>query len=566
MSENSFNSKEPYSVSTTKKVFDYYFQAIGKRDFRQFYYDWHIDAMVEPFAELVEYFNEKYPKNSSEMFRNFVKDFTNSVDVYNIDCEKFCSVKSNITNKDKQLSDIIDKIETFSFELRQFIYSFANVDDYVKEFGGWVYKPNYPYSHLHGLSVSVDILNNLSQNFEALKDGNTLEKSRFLVDNYLRENIAPTYKYNENYSYKQRKALVKNLVKLRNQMDVEYSSSALDNYQDLFQIENFEAPKFGSYRPNGFELEFYVPKEYENYEDLIEYLKEKHDWKKVYTSNSNPDVYSDSQSVGVIMRDESLAAMHGLAPVEYASRIMNSKEDEKECLKIMDSFDKGYANVHCSLHQHVSTEGFDLDTYKRLVKRMMQHEDVVVSNFAAPERQQNKLLYATYISRNLSSNAKRDYPFLCVMADMCQNLDELRDMVGYGRKYKTLNIMPSKTIEFRYMNANFNQKFVEAFLEFNRDFVNSAVNNSGTHINRPLLNKYNWMQSMKDDSKTVLRHLSYYYQNEYDQFRPENKVNPHVIYEENAYARHVADAMSHTQKFGYYNSWYLRKMKNARAM
>ena len=126
--------------------------------------------------------------------------------------------------------------------------------------------------------------------------------------------------------------------------------------------------------------------------------------------------------------------------------------------------------------------------------------------------------------------------------------------------------MPSKTIEFRYMNANFNQKFVEAFLEFNRDFVNSAVNNSGTHINRPLLNKYNWMQSMKDDSKTVLRHLSYYYQNEYDQFRPENKVNPHVIYEENAYARHVADAMSHTQKFGYYNSWYLRKMKNARAM
>ena len=42
MSDNSFNSKEPHNVSSTKKVFDFYFQAIGKRDFRQFYYDFFI--------------------------------------------------------------------------------------------------------------------------------------------------------------------------------------------------------------------------------------------------------------------------------------------------------------------------------------------------------------------------------------------------------------------------------------------------------------------------------------------------------------------------------------------
>ena len=349
-------------------------------------------------------------------------------------------------------------------------------------------------------------------------------------------------------------------------MGAEFKENEFQSCKDLFQIEEVKAIKSVAYRANGFELEFYVPEEYGDYNNLITYLKEKHNWKKVYTSNSNPEVYNDEEAVGVIMRDESLAAMSGLAPVEYASRIMNSKKDEEECLKIMDSFDKGYANVHCSLHQHISTEGFDLDTYKRLVKRMMQHEDNIVCNFAAPERQKNKLLYATYISRNLSSNGKRDYPFLCVMVDMCQNLDELRDMVGYGRKYKTLNIMPSKTVEFRYMNANFNQKFVKAFLQFNREFVNSAVNNDTTHINRPLLNKYSWMQHSLEDNKTVLRDLSYYYQKEYDQFRPENKVKPHVIYEENAYARHIADAMSHTQKFGYYNSWYLRKMRNARAM
>ena len=187
---------------------------------------------------------------------------------------------------------------------------------------------------------------------------------------------------------------------------------------------------------------------------------------ETFTSGEkNPDVYDDGQSAGVIERDESLAAMKGLAPVEYASRIMKSKADEGECLKIMDSFEQGHANVHCSLHQHVSAEGFDLDTYKRLVKRMMQHEDTIVGTFAAPERRNNKLLYATYISRNLSSNGKRDYPFLCVMVDLCNDLNELREMVGFGHKYKTLNIMPSKTVEFRYMNANFNRRYVEAFLQ-----------------------------------------------------------------------------------------------------
>ena len=60
----SFKEKqEPQSVSTAKKTFDLYFNAIGKKDFRQFYYDWHVDAMVEPFAELAEYFNRKYLKN-----------------------------------------------------------------------------------------------------------------------------------------------------------------------------------------------------------------------------------------------------------------------------------------------------------------------------------------------------------------------------------------------------------------------------------------------------------------------------------------------------------------------
>lgn len=556
---------EPQMAQIAKKSFQTYFETIGRTNFKQFYYDWHIDAMIEPFAELTAYFMEKYPENTAEHFDEFVKEYSQSVDIYNIDCEKFCSVKNGIPHKGKKLADIIDKIETFSFEFRQFIYSFAKEDDYVKEFGKWVYKPNYPYTHMHGLAISVDILNMLSERFHNFSKDNIKEETRKVTDSFLRTNIATAYRYQNRYTYEYRKQMTDHFVALRNKMNAEYQSGKYDDYKDFFQIETKTPTKFGTYRPNGFELEFYVPEEYGDYDKLIEYLKEKHGWKHIYTTNKDPSVYNDEKGAGVIERDESLAAMSGLAPVEYASRIMRSIEDEEECLKIMDSFDKGYANVHCSLHQHISTEGFDLATYKRLVKRMMQHEATIVENFAAPERRDNKLLYATYISRNLSTNGNRDYPFLCVMADICDNLEQLRDMVGYGHKYKTLNIMPSKTVEFRYMNANFNTQYVAAFLQFNRDFVNSAVNNDGTHINRPLANKFNWQQNQREDNKTVLRPLSYYYQTSYDQFRPENTVNPHVIHEEQVYARHVADATNQTGKFPYNNSCFIKKVRDARS-
>ncbi|MBP5352456.1 MAG: amidoligase family protein [Alphaproteobacteria bacterium] len=563
--ENTEPQKRPETVRATEKAFNQYFEMIGRKDFKQFYYDWHIDDMIEPFAELTEYFVRKYPERTAEHFDEFVKEFTQSVDNYNIDSEKFCSVKNGIYHKDRELSQIIDKIETFSFELRQFSYSFMQENDYVSEFGNWVYKPNYPYSHLHGLSLSVDVLNRLSENFNYMNNGLIAENTRCTADSFLRHKLAPQYRYRHGYTYQSRKNATARFVALRNRMAQEYKSGQYNQYGDYFQIETHHRTKFGTYRPNGFELEFYVPAEYGDYGKLIDYLKAKHGWKKVYTTNKDPSVYNDEKAAGVIERDESLAAMAGLAPVEYASRIMKSSKDEKECLKIMDSFDKGYANVHCSLHQHVSAAGFDLNTYKRLVKRMMQHESFIVDNFAAPERRNNRLLYATYISRNLSANGTRDYPFLCTMADMCDNLNELRDMVGFGHKYKTLNIMPSKTVEFRYMNANFNKHYVAAFLQFNRDFVNSAVTNSGTHINRPLANRFNWMQNLAEDDKTVLGQLSYYYQSPYDQFRPNKTVDAHTIHEEHVYARHIADAMSHTGKFGYYNSWFKKKVRDASA-
>ena len=104
------SQEEPQTVSATKQCFQQYFSTIGKKDFKQFYYDWHVDAMIEPFAEVAEYFSRKYPQNSSEKFREFVEEYAKSVRIYNIDCKKFCSVKHGIINKDSQLSEIIDNM------------------------------------------------------------------------------------------------------------------------------------------------------------------------------------------------------------------------------------------------------------------------------------------------------------------------------------------------------------------------------------------------------------------------------------------------------------------------
>lgn len=237
--ENGTKVKEPETVIAAKNAFNQYFEMAGRKSFKQFYYDWHIDAMIEPFAELADYFSRRYPIDTAAHFDRFVRDFCDSVNTYNIDCEKFCSVKSGIRHKDKELSDIIDKIETFSFEFRQFSYSFMTEKDYVAEFGQWTFKPNYPYSHMHGLAVSVDILNKISEHYNSFENRSVAEKTRYVVDNYLRTNIASDYRYKARYSYSARKAAVRGFVSLRNRIMINvkiYCMKTHREYENVYMV------------------------------------------------------------------------------------------------------------------------------------------------------------------------------------------------------------------------------------------------------------------------------------------------------------------------------------------
>lgn len=566
------NNSVESAVEETKEAFADYFSMVGGKKFKQFYYDWHVDNMLAPFAGLADYFSHNYGSEAPQKFHEFVEDVCMNIQIYNGDKPQLSSLKTAKYSKtnDGRLTALVDGVETFGFEFRQFIYSFATKEDHAAEFGNWPIKTNMPYSSQHGLMVGADILRFLDRNFHDIsREGDIYQRALYAADTYLRRTTAREYQYRPGYSFADRKREIKRLHDLRNRLNKEFSAieHGTSAFNEMFQVEQNEGKATSSaYWPNGFELEFYVPEQYKNYDQLIDYLKSKNGWEKLYSTNKDASVYLDEHSAGVIMRDESLARYNNLAAVEYASRIMRSKEDEASCLKILDAFNEGHVNVHCSLHQHLSVEGLGLDVYKRLVKRMMQHEDEIVSAFAAPERRDNKLLYATYISRNLSHNGKRDYPFLCVMVDLCNDKKELEEMSAFGNKYKTLNVLPKHTVEMRFMNANFNKRFVEAFLQFNREFVASAAENNPRHVNRILLNQYTWHNNRKTDGKTVIHDLSYYYQVPYDSYRPMKRaVSKEAIEGEQKYARLVMHALTETNKLGYVNSSHNKRMKEAKA-
>ena len=562
------NNSIENTVNDVKDAFAGYFAVAGGKKFKQFYYDWHVDNMLAPFAGLVEYFNENYGAEASQKFHEFVTDVCQSVENYNGDKPQLSVLSTADYSKteDGRFAALVEGVETFGFEFRQFIYSFASPEDHKNEFGNWPIKTNMPYSSQHGMMVGADLLKVMDKHFaEIVKGGNVYERALYAGDRYLRRKVVKDYQDREGYNFAARREVMKKLRTLRNRLSEDFENMPANDavLNNMFQQETAGQPaKSSEYWPSGFELEFYVPEEYKDYGLLIDYLKEKNGWEKLYSTNKDASVYLDQHSAGVIMRDESLARYSGLAAVEYASRIMRSKEDEASCLKILDAFDEGHVNVHCSLHQHLSAESLDFEAYKRLVKRMMQHEDEIVGAFAAPERQDNKLLYATYISRNLSRNGKRDYPFLCVMVDLCDDKKELEEMVSFGNKYKTLNVMPKHTVEMRFMNANFNKRFVEAFLQFNREFVASAAQNSPQHLNRPLLNMYTWRNNRATDDKTVIHGLSYYYQVPYDSYRPmKETVSKSAIEGEQKYARLVMHALTETGKLPYLNPSYNKKVR-----
>ena len=121
------------TIQETKSAFADYFAMVGGKKFKQFYYDWHVDNMMAPFAGLVEYFQENYGDNAEQKFHQFVQDIDLGIDGYNADKPQLSdlTIENYSKTKDGRFASLVAGIETFGFEFRQFIYSFASKKDHV---------------------------------------------------------------------------------------------------------------------------------------------------------------------------------------------------------------------------------------------------------------------------------------------------------------------------------------------------------------------------------------------------------------------------------------------------
>lgn len=127
--------------------------------------------MIAPFAELTEYFTSNF-ENPHRSFSKFSAAFKQNVADYNVDNPANSSLKCRefSVTKDGRLAQTIDQIETFGFEFRQFIYSFATRKDHDEAFGNWPIKTNMPYSTTYGLQTAVKIIDYLDKNFASLQN------------------------------------------------------------------------------------------------------------------------------------------------------------------------------------------------------------------------------------------------------------------------------------------------------------------------------------------------------------------------------------------------------------
>ena len=167
---------------------------------------------------------------------------------------------------------MIDGLETFGFEFRQFMYNFDDKKDHDEAFCGWPLKTNMPYSMQYGMMTVGDILRFLDTNYSAATLGKDVyARTLFAADNFLRKKVTKAYQYNDTYNFHSRREMMQAFASLRDDLANAYGQkmSLSAEMANLFQTENGQSTQTSNYWPSGFELEFYVPEEYKDYGKLI---------------------------------------------------------------------------------------------------------------------------------------------------------------------------------------------------------------------------------------------------------------------------------------------------------
>lgn len=525
---------------------------------QRYYYDLLVGQMINPFVDLVQ-FCKKH--NKGEFALNCLvgacakkinlgeKKSTNNV------FEELTHLVKDDEQGQEEIKKIVGALDHFSYRIRLFLFRHCEKKDFVNECGFWPASCEPPHFYEKGQMIGVNILRHILSRTKEIKKSKESD-IRKLVDNYLRENIARSYKFNNQYTYDDHVQNIGKINELKTKIAENYSklksyktknhvgtwsgdSKRIFEYYQIPYVDqtNFDVDVKKSKRTIGIEHEHnlgeknlakirekYSLKENEvpTGEQIAEFFMSKKviDGYLHYSLKRSSDVYTSEKSGGLLEKDESVSGNDG---TEYSSPPRTFGELTKEGINVLTYIDHisktgGYVKFDCALHTHVDRRDIDIDKLKIFYKRVLEHEDFIMKSICMKEMRDGIDLFNAPLNAQLRVTGTEkekieNRVLLNSIVHLAKSKQELKASINSNHKYHFVWMHGLDTLEFRYKKNTMCLPLIKGFTELNLGLVESVVKGSSIHYDRKLLNKLSVLH--KQDLEDRVKEGGYYGETKY---------------------------------------------------
>jgi hypothetical protein len=220
------------------------------------------------------------------------------------------------------------------------------------------------------------------------------------------------------------------------------------NLREIIEESNWDLSSFIFNHRFGVEIEAFGVDRAELKTELVEVgIGTEVDYRS-HTINGNWKVVQDS-------------SIRGSKPFELVSPILEGEQGLRK-LKTVTHILKGMetrVNKSCGVHVHLSADGFDLDTWKRLYKNYAKIEKIIDS-FMPQSRRANR--NSSYCQSMRVDNFESKI-------DRARNLEEIERAITNRNRYYKLNTQcfwTKRSVEFRQHSATINYKKISNWIIF----------------------------------------------------------------------------------------------------
>lgn len=497
-------------------IIDHFTNEDREQDAR-LYFEMRIGIMLQPFTNLFHFINENAtnPKAVNKSIRDCLGE--NSA----LSLKPLFQTLSTTVKKTDELKKIFNQIDHFAIRIAQFAYLYGTKHDYKKEFGDWPYRTHNVNFYEKGIIITLNLIHFISKK----KTFYTERDLAKLADFYIRETIFKDYSlsgnavgnFNRLFRHTQEYEITKNNIEQLKRLAtqaipffIELSEKDSKNDSDVHDLLSYyQIPDAGylpasseiqsiqetsKQRSTGFELEFNTGTNVQSLQEAAIIYQKPLGWKNLYTA-PHENMY-DADSDGLLYYDYSLPMRRDEqnnvigCPLEYSSPPFTFDKDGDKYTNFLPLI-KGEANAalysNSEAHQHVYKKDLNLAGMKRLVLRRAFHDKAILEAFHVPSKTHDLNRSACALLTNISSHKTEEerlqnYIIFSSLVNLAQDIPSLVKRVSRGHKYNSLNLVPTKTVEFRGMQGTFSKPFLEHYLHFNLFFVEAAAQNSQTHF------------------------------------------------------------------------------------